>query len=433
MKKKVLIIDGVSTGRQLAALLINNGHEVYHMLSGSEERYNIPENVKKNYVGKMTDGMDYVECLHYDTSKTIAENAELLRSYGFEAVIPGTESGVWAAEAISRELGLPGNNPDTFCKRRDKYHMQKALKDSGIRSIDMIRTSSVDEALEFYRKQQNAKVVIKPCSSAGSEGVVLCKSEQEVRRCFSESLNKKDFYGNANEQLLLQEYITGTEYIADSVSLNGKHLLTDAHMYKKINTGGDCGAFVYDRTTLVNDVADFNIDYINKALDAVGIENGLSHMEFKVDAHGPVMIEVGARIIGLSCLTYLIEALGYDMAELILAAYSGDKDFNKWYNRLSCNYKPVKHMTIKSLISFFDGEIAGLPAIENLSKLKTFKDADFGKTTTNGRLFKTKDLITSPGIVYLIGETADDVEADCLTINDWERNHPEKLFVLKEC
>lgn len=432
-KKKVLIIDGASSGKQLAMHLINNGHEVYHMTSGSEERYSIPEYVKKNYVAEMTNGVEYVECLNYDSANTAGENAEKLRSYGFDAVIPGTESGVWAAEAISRELGLPGNDPDTFCKRRDKYYMQKALRDAGIRSIDMLLTSSVDEAVEFYRKQRNARMIIKPRSSAGSEGVILCKSEQDVRRYFSDSLNKTDFYGNANEQLLLQEFISGTEFVADSVSLNGKHLLTDAHTYRKTNTEGDCGSFVYDRMTMVDDVSNFNMDYINKALDAVGIENGISHLEFKIDEQGPVMIEVGARIIGVSCLTYIIEALGYDMAELILAAYSGDEKFDRYFNRLNGNYKPVKHMTVKFFVSFQDGEIEEIPAFENLKQLKTVRDTDLGKTKHKGRIVKTRDLITSPGLVYLIGDTEEDVNADCLTINDWERNHIEKLFTFRNC
>lgn len=432
-KKKVLIIDGASSAKQLAMLLINNGHEVYHMTSGSEERYNVPEYVKKNYVAEMTDGVDYVECLNYDTSKTSEENAERLHSYGFDAVIPGTESAVWVAESIGRELGLPGNNPDTCCKRRDKYYMQKALKDAGIRSIDTILTSSVDEALRFYRKQQNSKMIIKPCSSAGSEGVILCKSEQEVRARFLESINKKDFYGNANDQLLLQEYIAGPEYVANSVSLNSKHILTDAHMYIKTNTEGESGSIVYDRMTMLHDVTNFNINYVNKALDAVGLETGVSHMEFKVDEHGPVMIEVGARIIGVSCLIYIIEALGYDLAELILATYSGDDEFDMWYDRLNSNYKPVNHMTIKFLVSFMEGEIKEIPAIENLCGLKTFKGTNLEKTKNKGKLVKTKDLITSPGLVYLIGENPDDVASDCLTIDDWERNHPEKLFTLKDC
>lgn len=433
MKKRILIIDGVSSGKQLAMLLIKNGHEVYHMLSGSEERYNIAEHVKKNYVAAMTDGVDYVECLHYDMSKTVVENVELLRSYGFDAVIPGTESGVWVAEVICRELGLPGNNPDTFCKRRDKYYMQKALKDAGVRSIDMLLTSSVEEALEFYRKQQNAKMIIKPCNSAGSEGVILCKSEQEVRECFLQSLNKKDFYGNANDMLLLQEYIGGREYVADSISYNGKHLLTDAHMYTKTNAVGSGGNFVYDRTSLLHSLDAFPLDYVNTALDAVGIENGLSHMELIIDEKGPVMIEVGARIIGLSCLPYMIEALGYDMAELILSAYSGDEDFEKWYEKLHYNYQPDKYLIIKSLISYVESAIQDIPAFDNLSKLKTFKGVDFGKTTNKGKIVRTRDLITSPGIVYLIGDTEESALADCLTINDWERNHPEKLFTLKDC
>ena len=432
MKKKVLIIDGASSGRELALSLINNGHEVYHMTSGAEESYNITPEHRAKYLSGMTDGVDYIKCFNYDTSKTAEENAELLRPYGIEAVIPGTESGVYTSEKICRALGLKGNDPETSYRRRDKYYMQKALKEAGIRSIDMLLTSSCDEAIEFFRKQRNGRMIIKPCSSAGSEMVFLCNCEDDIRNYFEEYLGKKDFYGNVNDEFLIQEYISGTEYVANSVSRNGKHLLAEAYEYKKINTGGDGGFFLYDRMILLHDVDDYPLDYINAALDAVGIEYGVSHMEFKVDDRGPVMIEVAARPMGESCREYNKEALGYDITELILDAHSSDEDYEKWYEKLNGKYDPAKYYIVKIVISILEGKLKDIPAYKNIAELKTVRNVNLIKALKKMELFVSDNEISSPGEVYLLGDSWEDVNRDAETIYDWERNHPEKLFTLKE-
>ncbi len=38
----------------------------------------------------------------------------------------------------------------------------------------------------------------------------------------------------AHKEVLIQEYIDGTEYVVNTVSCNGKHMVTDIWVYSKV-------------------------------------------------------------------------------------------------------------------------------------------------------------------------------------------------------
>ena len=124
--------------------------------------------------------------------------------------------------------------------------------------------------------------------------------------------------------------------------------------------------------------------------------------------------------------------MGYDITELILDTYSSDEDFERWYQKLNVSYKPAKHFITKIVTSVLEGKLEDIPAYKNIAELKTVRKVNLIKALRRMEVFVSNNEITSPGEVYLLGDTWEDVNNDAETIYDWERNHPEKLFTLKE-
>ena len=53
------------------------------------------------------------------------------------------------------------------------------------------------------------KAVVKPVEGAGSDGVLICDSPDEVRKAFASLEGTKNVLGLTNYQVLLQEYLKG--------------------------------------------------------------------------------------------------------------------------------------------------------------------------------------------------------------------------------
>ncbi len=63
--------------------------------------------------------------------------------------------------------------------------------------------------------------MVKPVESAGSDDVFLCESKEDVKTAFERINGKINGLGQKNDAVLVQEFLDGTEYVVDSVSLDG--------------------------------------------------------------------------------------------------------------------------------------------------------------------------------------------------------------------
>jgi biotin carboxylase len=126
-----------------------------------------------------------------------------------------------------------------------------------------------------------------------------------------ESLEKK---------VVVEEFIEGVEVSVESISWKGKHhilAITD-----KVTT--EAPYFVelqhHQPSLLSQEIQDKIIAETLKALDALDIEFGASHSEFKITKEGKVFtIEVGARMGGDFIGSHLVElSTGYDFIKGVI-------------------------------------------------------------------------------------------------------------------
>jgi biotin carboxylase len=226
--------------------------------------------------------------------------AALLRSYGPECLIAGSETGVELAEALCERV-VPGTGhvPGLAAARRDKWAMARAVAAAGIPHLRQTCTADPAGAAAWLAGTGLDRVVLKPPRSAATDDVHLVGPGEDWRPVFDGILGKVNEFGIRNDAVLLQEFAEGTEYLIDSYSAGGEHGLVDVCRYSKQHRGGRIG--VYDLVDfLPPDAAEVAElwPYVRRVLDAVGVRNGCCHTEVIRTAAGPRFVEVGARPAG---------------------------------------------------------------------------------------------------------------------------------------
>lgn len=243
-----------------------------------------------------------------------------------DAVISiGSDLAMITVNFLAKELGLVGNTLECTTNSTNKYAMRKAFKKAGVKvpEFEEITENESIEKLNYL----TFPLIVKPTDRSGSRAItkVLKKEDlkEAIKRAISNSFEKK---------AIIEEYIDGQEYSLECISYKGQHnFLT---ITKKYTTGAP--HFIetahIEPAGLNEEQQEKVKKVIFKALDALGIENGASHSEFRIDSKGDVrIIEIGARMGGDCIGSDLVQiSTGYDFLQMVLDVSLGKKpNFNK--------------------------------------------------------------------------------------------------------
>ena len=91
-------------------------------------------------------------------------------------------------------------------------------------------------------------MVIKRTRGAGSQGVYLCHGREEALCAVEKELKFSIKNQDEDVALLMQERITGTEYIVNTVSCNGRHRVVSMWIYDKVRLADGTNAYNYAQT-----------------------------------------------------------------------------------------------------------------------------------------------------------------------------------------
>jgi biotin carboxylase len=176
--------------------------------------------------------------------------------------------------------------------------MQEALSSSGVPHIRQILTENWAEAQALIA-EVGFPVIIKPCRGSASKNVSKSENLETAKQNFDSLLGYPGYAnGTVSDAILVQEYISGTEYVVDTVSSDGEHKVVAIWRYDKREVGR--APFVYFCTELIGVTRDKTcnslIEYAIKVLNALKVKYGPAHIELKLDesvaAASPVLIEV---------------------------------------------------------------------------------------------------------------------------------------------
>ncbi|MFF9631116.1 ATP-grasp domain-containing protein [Streptomyces fradiae] len=393
----VAIVDAYSSASRLAPVLRGRGHTVVHVRSTpSIPAINAADFVPGDFAADLVHRGDP------------AETARALAAHRPVAVLPGAEVGVELADALSEALGLRTNGTALSSARRDKHRMVETVKAAGLRAAEQLVTSDEEEAVAWHAKT-GGRIVVKPVRSAAGEGVQFCDSADETRAAFRAVLGQDNVVASRNDAVLLQEYLFGTEYYVNTVSVDGHHHVCDIWRTTHIHANGvrDLldGAHLMPRH---GEVQDLLVPYALAVLDALGIANGPAHTELKLTPDGPRLIETGARLCGGSLPTLVRTALGESQLEWTADAYLAPDAF---LDRAGEPYRVERYVASIGLIAPRSGELVDYPLLPRVRDLESFHGLRTA-VAPGGRLRRTVNDFTIPLLVDLAHEVEEVVRRD---------------------
>lgn len=418
-----LVVDGYSTGQFYPKAIREKGLRPVHVSSGTEK--NSPG--LEAYVTGALDHMRHDYDAMFNGWNDIDELIASLAAMAPCCVMPGCEMGVEMADLLALHLGLPGNDAGTSHIRRDKLAMHDTLAKAGLPFLASLATANIDEALAFAVGLDTWPVVVKPLRSAATEGVRFCRSAEELGEAFTALLGTFTQFGDHNALVLVQQCAKGREFAVNTVSRDGRHILSDLWAYEKIPTPG--GAPLYDRTRLVRALDQESraiIGYTFQVLDALGIRIGPAHTEIMLTDQGPVLIESGARPMGGAFPQDLIrESVGHTQVQWAVDSYV---DVEAFAANAGKEYRPTHAMCMKTLISTQEGAIQAIPAIALAARLPSARYGNFIGAFSKGYVPRTVDLLTSPAYVFLYHQEQAVVDADWAILRELEIEAQNELF-----
>ncbi len=327
----------------------------------------------------------------------LARTLDRLRRFAPVCIIPGTESGVELADRIASALALPGNGLGKSEARRDKFQMAEAVTDRGLRVPRQFKCSDADSAVAWARAQRLQRTVVKPLHGAGTDSVFICSTESELRRRASAVLGSRHHLGLTNDDILVQEFVDGDEYVVNTVSCEGTHRVSGAWLYHKLRLPGVTAIYDWDELLDPADpIVDGLVAYTLAVLDALEIRNGPAHTEIMVDADGPVLIECGARLDGLDYPPLTRRCMGVGQLEVACDAYTDRSAFLAG----APLYARKEHASNVLLITRSESAVRSTARLDQIRRLPSFVDLLL-RVQDGDLLPVTVDYQTAPGVIFL--------------------------------
>lgn len=407
-KEVIVIVGAYSTGKFLASVFNGYGYQCVHI-----HPYQDMDRKKMDY----TNSSMFIKDLLY--LNNLDELLSQLRPYRVKFAVAGSEVGVLLTDLINHKLQLPfANSIKLSSARRNKFIMQEVIKNCGIASIPQCSSNNLENIIHWINNICNYPVVVKPISSSDAEGVKFCISEEEVVGGFNKILGHKTLYGEDNISVLVQKKLEGEEYVVNSVSYDGNHIVTDIWLSHKKTVQGQS---VYDYQELINpstNEAKTLIKYTEQVLTALEIRYGAAHSEIIMTKEGPILIETGARLSGGFNPSATMDALQFSQLSVLIDMYFNQQKFLMHKEMVQQKHKEI---LIVSLIANKKGLINKEFNTNLFMQLEGFHsiqhDFYIGK-----EIVITTDLTTSPGNVYLVSEDKDILYTSCNKIRMIENN-----------
>lgn len=250
-----------------------------------------------------------------------------------------------------KKLGLTGITYDTAVKATDKGEMIKAFEKANVEHpwyyIIADRAKPLPEGITY-------PAITKPTDNAGSRGVMLVNSREELEAALAYSAEN-----GRSGAVIVEEYMVGPEVSVEVIVWQGTpHVL---QITDKLTTGAphfvEMGHSQPSRLSLADQ--EKIKDLACRAVKAVGIDNGPVHVEIMLTKEGPKMVELGARMGGDCITTHLVPlSTGIDMIKATIDICLG----------LTPDIEPKFQKG--SAIRFFDVPCGTIKAIEGVEEAK---------------------------------------------------------------
>jgi hypothetical protein len=206
--------------------------------------------------------------------------------------------------AQAREaMGVKGLSAAAALNFRDKARMKDVLNQAGVSCARHLLAEGTSQAARFA-DLTGFPVVVKPPAGAGGKGTFRVNSLAELENLLQRHPPSRQ------HPLLLEEFVSGTEHSFDSVMIDGRPVWHSISRYMPSPLEVLENAWIQWCVFLPRDIGTAEYAPIRDAgfrgLTALGLQTGLSHMEWFALRDGRIAIsEVGARPPGAQITSLL--------------------------------------------------------------------------------------------------------------------------------
>jgi len=334
------------------------GVDLYLVLHPDEQKTGISEEIKDTFTAVVdVSFIDVFTC----ESIAISKLKRLVRDYKIEGVLCFRDEVIPFVSKAAPLIGLKYfNSPEVAVLARDKGRMREAFQDFSCNVPSFLTLTQGDDLIKKCEGLTiNFPVVVKPVSGFGSLGVIKAKSMEELIRATNkvDELNRaklanlSQFNGDSYLGIIVEEFIDGPEYVAETYSVNGEHyILSLGDKGDPLGPYFEEGIYIAPAKITI-DIRESILQEVRKSLDAINLLNGPAHVELRVDRNSlkPFVVEIGARIGGSGVSQFIVESLwGISMFELCVRDILGDNegvksilnsvDFNSSTPNVAMNY-----------------------------------------------------------------------------------------------
>jgi biotin carboxylase len=214
---------------------------------------------------------------------------------GVDGVVSMAEVGVRAAAHISARMGLPSISEEAAANATSKAAMRRRWKRMGKYSTDFQVVDTLDEARLAVARLRRFPLIFKPDRSfGGSRGVTRAEKFEDVTSAFQSAHSG----GLPNSEVVIEHCVAGSEHSAEVLIWKGKSsVLCIGQKIKSLLPYRVDVSVQYPAELTAAQEANV-AEMCHQAVNALGLTQGVAHIEFGYADEGPVLFELGARCGG---------------------------------------------------------------------------------------------------------------------------------------
>ncbi|MET8623689.1 ATP-grasp domain-containing protein [Kitasatospora sp. NPDC004669] len=246
--------------------------------------------------------------------------ARLAARHHIDGVLTWDERLLVPAAHVAADLGLPGNSSATAVACRNKAIARAVWSAAGLPQAASERASSLAGA-QAAAKRIGFPVVIKPVAHREGLGVIKATTADELPAAYAYATRHALDQGREGCGVLVEEYLDGPEIAVHCVTARG--ITTPVALARKTTSPQPWFPILGYSVTADDPLLAQVAPLAEAALDALGIANGITHVQIAMTASGPRLIDVNARL-GDHLVPHLVfEATGIDLPAAAAAIAQG--------------------------------------------------------------------------------------------------------------
>ncbi|MCM3318088.1 ATP-grasp domain-containing protein [Rummeliibacillus stabekisii] len=273
-----------------------------------EQRKEFPDIMQMVHFNKMTEDLIRQQIIE------LQEQGKIIKT-----IISFVDPFVSLAAQLSNELCKSNISVEALKIMEDKTETRRALKENATTPIFEV-FQPVDNISTFIKKEHKFPLIVKSPMSKASKDVYLVKNRYELRK-----IMKKFLRIYPDQQILLEEYLDGPQYLVEVLVHKGKINIVAVFKQeitkelKFIVTG-------YAVQLNVNDDLYKKLSStVESIMNDLKVANAACHLEIRNVNGNWKLIEINPRISGGAMNRMIEEAFGINLVEETIKLYLGDE------------------------------------------------------------------------------------------------------------